>query len=97
MNALVIETLELEIEKVRAERDFTDRATRLRERDQEHGLSDLRLAPDGTVFVHVEREPGYGPVLRFGAEAAKLLKAEPNVVTDDTAVARAKLPTSSTL
>ena len=62
-----------------------------------HGLSDLRLAPDGTLFVHVDHVPGYGPILRFVADATKLLKAESNVVTGDTAAARVKLPTSSSL
>ncbi len=69
----------------------------LRELAARQGLSDLRLAPDGTVFVHVDNDPGYGPVLRFVEAATKALGAEPNVVTDETAAARAKLPTSTAL
>ena len=35
VNALIIDALEHEIEKVRADKDFTDRAERLLERDKE--------------------------------------------------------------
>ena len=35
VNALIVESLEHEIERVRANRDFTDRAERLLERDKE--------------------------------------------------------------
>lgn len=67
----------------------------LRELAAREGLSDLRLAPDGTVFVHVDHDPGYGPVLRFVEAATEVLGAEPNVVADETAAATAKLPTSA--
>lgn len=70
---------------------------RLRELASAHGLSELRLASDGTLFVHVDRDPGYRPVLRFVEEATKSLGAEPNVVVDDAPAAKAKLPTASRL
>lgn len=69
----------------------------LRKLAAREGLSNLRLAPDGTVFVHVDRDPGYGPVLRFVEAATELLGAEPNVVTDETESARVKLPSSAAL
>lgn len=46
-------------------------------------LSDLRLTPQGTLVVHVERDPSYRPVLKFVTEATRILGAEPHVVTDD--------------
>jgi hypothetical protein len=69
----------------------------LRELAAREGLSNLRLAVDGTVFVHIDHDPGYGPVLRFVEAATRVLGAEPNVVTDETPAARAKLPTSAAL
>jgi hypothetical protein len=43
----------------------------LRELAARQGLSDLRLAPDATVFVHVDHDPSYGLVLRFVEAATK--------------------------
>lgn len=57
-----------------------------------HGLSGPRLADDGTLFVHIDQDPGYRPLLAFVDEATKALGAEPNVVTDQTPAAAAKLP-----
>jgi hypothetical protein len=46
-------------------------------------LSDLRVTSDGTLLLHVDRDPGYRPVIKFVAAAAQLLGAVPRVVTDD--------------
>ncbi|MHB8296028.1 MAG: hypothetical protein ACYDH5_15705 [Acidimicrobiales bacterium] len=44
--------------------------------------SDLRVADDGTLLLHVDRDPGYRPVIKFVNEAAQLLGAVPRVVVD---------------
>lgn len=72
-------------------------ATTLRTLAARHGLSGLRLAEDGTLFVHIDSEPGYRPLLTFLDEATKALGAEPNVVTDQTPAATAKLPGATPL
>lgn len=46
------------------------------------GLSELRLADDGTLLVHVTSDRGYRPVIDFVNEASKLLGAVPRVVVD---------------
>lgn len=59
----------------KARRKLTEMAGRL-------DLSDLRVADDGTVLVHVERDLGYRPVIAFVNEATRLLGAVPRVVVD---------------
>lgn len=59
----------------KAHQQLTEMAGRL-------ALSDLRVADDGTVLVHVDRDPGYRPVIRFVNEATRLLGAVPRVVVD---------------
>jgi hypothetical protein len=71
--------------------------TTLRTLAGRHGLSGLRLAADGTLFVHVDDDPGYRPLLTFVDEATKSLGAEPNVVSDQTPAAAAKLPSAAVL
>ena len=46
-------------------------------------LSDLRMTNDGTLLLHVDRDPGYRPVIKLVAAATQLLGAVPRVVTDD--------------
>ncbi|MGH9107245.1 MAG: hypothetical protein ACRDZX_15725 [Acidimicrobiales bacterium] len=46
-------------------------------------LSDLRMTNDGTLLLHVDRDPSYRPVIKFVAAATQLLGAVPRVVTDD--------------
>lgn len=72
-------------------------ATTLHALAARHGLSGLRLSDDGTLFVHIDSEPGYRPLLAFVDEATKTLGAEPNVVTDQTPAAEAKLPGAAPL
>src|SRR5699024_9309016 len=69
----------------------------LRDLAGRHGLSNLRLAADGTLFVHVDDDPGYRRLLDFVADATAGIGAEPNVVTDETPAAATKLPTASAL
>lgn len=59
----------------KARQQFLDLAVRL-------DLSDLRVADDGTLLVHVDRQNGYRPVINFVNEAAQLLGAVPRVVVD---------------
>jgi hypothetical protein len=60
---------------------------RLQRLADELGLSNLRLAQDGTLVVHVDDDPSYRPVLKFVTEATLILGAEPHVVTDDAPIA----------
>jgi hypothetical protein len=62
-----------------------------------HGLSDLRLDNDGTLFVHIVSDPGYRPLLAFLAEATRTLGVEPNVVSDDAPVAASRLQHAAAL
>lgn len=59
----------------KARRQLTDLAGR-----QE--LSDLRVAKDGTLLLHVDRDLGYRPVIKFVTQATRLLGAVPRVVVD---------------
>lgn len=45
-------------------------------------LSDLSVANDGTVVLHVDRDLGYRPVIKFVTEATQLMGAVPRVVVD---------------
>lgn len=69
----------------------------LRDLASRHGLSNLRLALDGTLFVHVDDDPGYRRLLDFVADATAAVGAEPNVVTDEAPVATTKLPAATAL
>lgn len=71
--------------------------TALRTMATRYGLSGLRLVEDGTLFVHIDSDPGYGPLLAFVDEATKMIGAEPNVVSDETPAAVAKLPAAAVL
>jgi hypothetical protein len=59
----------------------------LRRTADELGLSNLRLAKDGTLVVHVDDDPSYRQVLKFVTEASRILGAELHVVTDDAPIA----------
>ena len=69
----------------------------LRDLAGRYDLSDLRLADDGTLFVHVDDDPGYRQLLEFVAEATRAVGAEPNVATDETPAAAVKLPAAVAL
>ncbi len=53
-----------------------------------HGLIEPRVDASGTVVVHSE-PPGYGPLHRYAAEAARSLGVWVNVITDDAPAAQA--------
>jgi glucose/arabinose dehydrogenase len=72
-------------------------ATTLRTLADRHGLSRLCLTADGTLFVHVDSESGYRPILAFVDVATQVLGAEPNVVSDQASVAATKLPDAERL
>ncbi|HLI53812.1 MAG TPA: hypothetical protein VKU88_05770 [Acidimicrobiales bacterium] len=56
----------------------------LREMAARLELSNLRVADDGTLLVHVDVDgnPGYRPVIKFVNQATDLLGAVPRVVVD---------------
>lgn len=58
-------------------------APKLRELAARLGLSDLRVAEDGTILLHVDHDRTHRPVIRFLNEATRLIGAEPYLVTDD--------------
>lgn len=60
-------------------------AAKLRETATRLGLSELRVADDGTIVLHVDNDATHRPVIRFLNDATTLLGAEPYVVTDDAA------------
>lgn len=82
MYAVVVSKTALDLEPIatadqlrKARRQLTALATSL-------GLSDLRVADDGTLLVHVDNEDGYRPVINFVNEATRLVQAVPRVVVD---------------
>ncbi|MGI8427500.1 MAG: hypothetical protein ACR2FO_09040 [Actinomycetota bacterium] len=48
-----------------------------------HALSDVSLANDGTLVVHVDEDPTYREVLGFITDVKKVIGAAPRVITDD--------------
>lgn len=48
----------------------------------EHGLTDLRIDPVGTVIVHSDT-PGYRALRRFATDASALIGAWVNVIVDE--------------
>lgn len=93
LGASILADMAVTTERARASVDqLRAAAATLRALAVRHGLSGLRLADDGTLFVHIDSEPGYRPVLDFVDAATRVLGAEPNVITDQTAAAVAKLP-----
>jgi hypothetical protein len=60
---------------------------RLQQVADELGLSNLRLATDGTLVVHVDDDPSYRQVLKFVTETSRILGSEPHFVTDDAPIA----------
>ena len=55
---------------------------RLRKLAQKSGLSDPRVAANGTIVVHSDH-PGYREVIRFAGEASEAIGVWPKVITDD--------------
>lgn len=61
---------------------------RLAELAAEYGLAHPRVDGRGTVIVHSD-EPGYRLVARYATDAARLVGAWVNVITDDVPAAEA--------
>ena len=55
------------------------------------GLSRPRLRADGTIMVHTD-DPGYRPLIRFAANAARIVGTYVHVITDDVPAAQVDAP-----
>ncbi len=69
-------------DRVATRAEVLSQRRRLAELAAEHGLARPRVDARGTVIVHCE-DPGYRLVARYATEAARVVDAWVNVITDD--------------
>ncbi|PZS04046.1 MAG: hypothetical protein DLM56_07220 [Pseudonocardiales bacterium] len=72
----------LSADRVASAAEVFARRDELRRLAARHGFTQARIADDGTLIVHVD-EPGYRPIIRFSIDAATLLGAHVQTITDD--------------